>query len=137
VTQRRRTPLARLAVILGGMLAVAGCTRTEDYLEVARAQQKAMQDVTVVLAKINDEKDMAAARETLDDRFAEYEAIARKARDLPKPAPPEVGEKMKAEGFVRSFERMQQEIGRVKGLPGGKDFFQQFQGHTTLLQGAD
>jgi hypothetical protein len=119
------------------VLAIAGCTRTEDYLDVARAQQKAMQEVTAILEKVHSEKDMAAAKESLDERLTQYEAIARKARDLPKPAPPEVGEQMKAEGFVRAFERMQQEIGRVKALPGGKDFFQQFEGHTTLLHAAD
>ena len=76
-------------LVLACLLPLAGCTSTEEYLEVARAQQKAYREVIGILAKIHDEKDMAAARDELDDRFAQCERIARKARALPKLEPPE------------------------------------------------
>ncbi len=124
-------------LLLAGLLAMAGCTGPADYLEVARAQQKAMEEVTNVLRKIDNEKDMAAARDELEERFARYDAIARKARDLPKPAPPEVGERMQEEGFERAIAAMQREISRVRNLPGGKEFFDQFKGRTLFPGSVD
>jgi hypothetical protein len=128
MTAARMSRLRRGLPIIGLLapLALAGCSRTEEYLEVARAQQKAMEDVTEVLARIRDEKDMAAAREALDARFARFEAIARKARDLPKPPPPEVAERLDQAAFRRAFDAMGEQIQRVKELPGGKEFLQSY-----------
>ncbi len=53
-----------------------------------------MQEVTDILKKVHNEKDMAGAADKLDERFAQFDAIARKARDLPKPPPPEVSEQL-------------------------------------------
>jgi hypothetical protein len=119
-----------LAVVL---LTLAGCSRTEDYLAVVRGQQQAMQEVTDILKKVHDDKDMAAAKDALDERFAKFDAIARKARDLPKPPPPEVEEKLDLNAFKRAMRNMNEEIQRVKDLPGGKEFFAQFEGRTALL----
>src|SRR5438874_181954 len=118
-------------LLLLGLLTLTGCTRTEDYLEVARAQQKAMEDLTEVLAQIHDEKDMAAARESLDVRFARFEAIARKARDLPKPPPPEVAERLDQARFKRAFDNLNEQIQRVRGLSGGEEFLQSYQPRLT------
>jgi hypothetical protein len=113
-----------------GLLALAGCNRNQEYLEVVRGQEKAVRSVTAVLAKIRDEKDMAAAKEELDDRFARYEKIARKARDLPPPPQPEVGTPLADAAFSlqKAFKEMRDEIARVQGLRGGPEFFAQFGG---------
>jgi biopolymer transport protein ExbB/TolQ len=125
-------------LLLALCLALAGCApRTEDYLEVVRGQQKVMQEITDILKKVQNDKDMAAAKDALDERFAEYEAIARKGRELPKPPPPEVQEKLDLASLNRVVRQMNDEIQRVKDLPGGRDFFAQFGGHTALLQSVE
>ena len=126
----RRTAAALLFAIV---LLLPGCSRTADYLEVIRGQEKAMQEVTEILKTVQNEKDMAAAKEALDERFAKFDAIARKARDLPKPPPPEVEQQIDLPRFKRTVSEMTAEIQRVKDLPGGKEFFAQFEGRTALL----
>jgi thiamine biosynthesis lipoprotein ApbE len=113
-----------------GLLALCGCNRTQEYVDVTRAQEKAVRSVTAVLAEIRDEKDMAAAKEELDDRFARYEKIARKARELPRPPQPEVGTPLADAAFSlqKAFKEMREEIARVQGLRGGAEFFAQFEG---------
>ncbi len=124
----------RAALVGLALLALPGCTRTEDYLEVARAQQEALRDVTAVLTHIHSEKDMAAAKEKLDDGEARFEAIARKARALPKP-PPEVASRLQDEApkMQRALEQLRDEVQRVRGLPGGQEFLKQYQGRTGLF----
>ena len=119
-----RTRWALLAV---GLLALSGCSRTEEVLEVAREQEQAMRDVTAVLAKIRDEKDMAAAKDEFDERFARFEKIARKARDLPHPPQPEIGTPLgdAAISMEKAFREMQDQVNRVRRLPGGEEFFSQ------------
>ena len=125
-------------LLLALLLTLAGCSpRTEDYLEVIRGQQKVMQEITDILKKVQNEQDMAAAKEALDERFAQYEAIARKGRELPKPPPPEVQEKLDLTTLNRVVRQMNEQIQRVKDLPGGREFFAQFGGHTALLQSVD
>jgi hypothetical protein len=113
--------------MLVGLLFLAGCTQTEDYLEVFRDQHKAVQEVTAILAKIRNEQDMAAARDELDERFVRFEKIARRARALPSPPPADVVSRVDKEGIERSIAEMRREIDRVKGLPGGEQFFSQFE----------
>jgi hypothetical protein len=118
---------ARWALVVG-LLASSGCSRTEEILAVAREQEQAYRDVTAVLATIRDEKDMEAAKEEFDDRYARCEKIARKARDLPKPPTPEAGTPLgdAASSMQKAVREMQAEINRVRGLRGGKEFFSQF-----------
>src|SRR5436305_1361940 len=77
--------ICRWAFIVG-LVASAGCTRSEEYVEVARGQRKAMEEIRSVLADVKDEKSMEAAKAELDRRFDQYEAIARRARALPQPS---------------------------------------------------
>jgi hypothetical protein len=128
-----RTATGLLVAGLATMMLLAGCSRTEEYVEVAQAQQKAMQEVTGILKKIENEMDMAAAKDELDERFARYDTIARKARELPKPPPPDVEQKLDLAAFKRAVDDMTYQIGRVKELPGGKEFFQRFEGRTELF----
>lgn len=120
-------------LLFAPLLLLAGCTRTADYLEVVNGQERAMRDVTDILKKVHNEKDLEAAKEELDERFARLEAIARKARDLPKPPPPEVEQKIDLAKFQRTVREMTAEVQRVKELPGGREFFAQFEGRTALL----
>jgi hypothetical protein len=113
-----------------GLLAWSGCSRTEERLAVAREQEQAFRSVTAILAKINDEKDMAVAKEELDDRFAHCEKIARKGRDLPLAAAPEAGTPL-AEAAIamqKAVREMESQVNRVRQLPGGAEFFAQFGG---------
>jgi hypothetical protein len=117
-------------VLAVGLLAGSGCSRTEEHLAVAHEQEQAFRGVTAILAKIRDQSDMAVARDELDDRFARCEKIARKARDLPHPPPPEVGTPLgdAASSMQRAIAEMKAEIERVRQLPGGVEFFAQFGG---------
>jgi hypothetical protein len=119
--------MTRWALVLG-LLVLSGCSRTDEILEVAREQEQAIRGVTAVLAKIHDEKDMAAAKDELDARFARFEKIARKARALPHPPTPEVGTPLgdAAVSLQKAIREMQGEIDRVKELRGGEKFFSQF-----------
>jgi hypothetical protein len=107
---------------LFGMLALAGCTRTDDYVQVVRAHQKAMQDVTAVLAKIQKEDDMAAAREELRESYTRCDALQKKANALPKPPPPEVVDRIDPAGYKQAFDDMVDQVRRVHRLQGGEEF---------------
>jgi hypothetical protein len=119
------------------LLSVSGCTRTADYVEVAQSQQQAMREVTGILKKIHNARDMAAAREELDERFAQFDAVARKARELPKPPPPEVERQLDMDAFKTALTEMREQIDRVKQLEGGEEFFRQFEGNRSLFPRRD
>ncbi len=118
----------RIGPILVGLVFLGGCSQTGDYLEVFRDQHKAVQEVTAILARIRNEEDMAAARDELDDRYVRFEQIARRANALPKPPPDDVASRVDQVGMERSIADMRREIDRVKALPGGEEFFRQFEG---------
>ena len=126
-------------LLLTGLLTLAGCTRPEDYVAVAREQQKAMDEVTAVLSKIHDAKEMAGAKAELDERLGRFDAVARKANALPKPPPPEAQRRLQDEEiFVRSaFDKMAREVKRVHDRPGGAEFFDQFEGRAAWLREAN
>jgi hypothetical protein len=118
------------------LLVLAGCTKPEDYLKVAREQRTAYKELADILVTIEDEKSMAAATAALADRSAKCEAIARTGQALPQPPPPEVQERFQEDAFVmkRTIERMQEEVRRVRGLKGGPEFFKQFESkHPSLF----
>lgn len=118
----------RIGPILVGLVFLGGCAQTQDYLEVFRDQHKAVQEVTAILSRIRNEEDMAAARDELDERYMRFEQIARRARALPNPPPDDVASRVDKEGIERSITEMRREIDRVKALPGGEEFFRQFEG---------
>ena len=124
--------ICRVAV-LAVVFAVAGCTRSEEYVDVARTQRKAMDDIRAVLAEIKDEKSMAAAKDELDRRFDAFDAIARKARGLPKPSA-DVLARLEDEQrpMEKALQNLKEEIDRVRALPGGERFFQQYEGRSIL-----
>ena len=110
------------------LLVLAGCTKSEDYLNIAREQRTACKELADILETIQDEKSMADARSAVAERTEKFEAIARKAQALPLPPPPDVQKRFEEDGLImrRTIERMQEEVRRVRGLKGGKDFFKQF-----------
>ncbi len=57
-----------------GLLLLAGCNRTEPYLEVYKEQRQAWNDLADVLETIKDEKSMKSAAHDLDDRLERHKA---------------------------------------------------------------
>ncbi len=110
------------------LLVLLGCTSNEQYFEVAREQRTAWNEMADILATIKDEQSMADAKSALDAKTKQFEAIARKAKALPKP-PPEVNKQLEEDKFViqRALGRLSAEVIRVKKLPGGDEFLNQFQ----------
>jgi len=128
---RRRPWLAVLA-----LLPLAGCDRASNYLAVFHEQRAAWTELADALATVKDEKSMEAARAELDDRLVKYEKIARRARALPEP-PREVRDRLEEERvqMQQAADRLQAEVRRVRALPGGDEFLQQFEKrHPGLLR---
>ena len=117
------------------LLLPAGCTRDEDYLEVFRAQQANWKETADILATITDEKSMANAKASLEERSKNFEAISQKANALPKPPPASVLKRLEEDRFVmeRSVQRLQDEVKRVRELPGGAEFLKQFESRSPGL----
>jgi hypothetical protein len=128
-------------LLLGGILAAillaAGCSDPQRYYEVMREQRTALQEVADILAGIEDEKTMAAAKEKLEGRKERFEAIARKARALPQPPPEVVQERLQQDAFLtqRALDRYREQLIRVRKLPGGADFLKQFESQSESLFG--
>ena len=70
------------------LLALVSCTKPQDYYDVFREQRSTYQELGDILATIQDEKSMVAAKSKLEERFERFDATARKADALPKPPPP-------------------------------------------------
>jgi len=118
----------QLALLLG-VIALVGCTRPQEYVEIARAQRKAMDDIRAVLADIQDEKGMQAAQAELDRRFDEFDAVARKAKALPTPSAEALAQLQEEQRPAEAaLAKLRDEIRRVRELPGGERFFQQYEG---------
>jgi hypothetical protein len=117
------------------LLALGGCTRPEEYAEVARQQRAALQKMADILAEVQSEKDLPRAKADLDERLGDFEAIARKGSALPKPPPPEAAARLEQEKYPlqRAVDRLREEVERVKRLPGGEEFFKQYQGRTSVF----
>jgi hypothetical protein len=117
------------------LLAPAGCTRDEDYLDVFREQQAAYKEMADILATVKDQQSMADAKSAFEQRRARFEAIAKKGKALPNPPPPDVVKRMKEEEFAvkRTMTYLQTELDRVSRLEGGKEFLQQFKSGSASL----
>jgi DNA repair ATPase RecN len=114
------------------LLVLAGCSQTEEYREVIRAQQKAIEEVTEILAGIDDEKGMVKAQDDLNERIDRFERIARKARALPGPSPETVKQmEPDVQAMQAASEKLISQVDRVRKLPGSEKFFEQFDGMTT------
>src|ERR1043166_4038540 len=108
------------------LLAMVGCTREEDYVEILREQTAAVKETADILATIQDEKTMAAAKSALDERQAKFAAITRKAKSLPPPSE-KILLRLADEKFPMqaAINRLQTESKRVSELPGGAEFMGQ------------
>ena len=106
---------------------IGGCTKPQAYLDVLQEQRAAWKEMTEILAKVHDEKSMVEAKSALEERRERFEQIARKMKALPEPSA-EVRQRMENESYVtqRALKRLQEEVGRVRALPGGEKFFEQF-----------
>jgi len=107
------------------LLLLAGCTRTEDYLEVFQEQRKAWNELADVLETIKDEKSMAAAKTDLEARLERYNQVVKKARDLPAPSEA-TKNRLEDERHLmeRAVNRVLTEVGRIRRLPGGARFLE-------------
>jgi len=120
------------------MLSLTGCAKEKDYLDVFREQRSAWRDLTEVLATVRDEKSMADAKGTLEDRLEKYEKIAAKARALPKPSA-QILMKLEQDraSMQRAAENLQDEVRRVRALPGGPAFLKKFESQSPGLLSAE
>lgn len=108
-------------------LLLLGCTRDEDYLEIAREQRSAWKEMADVLASIKDEASMAAAKNALDEKTKQFEFIAKRASAMPAPSA-SVAKRLEEDSFLtkQTFERLRSEVARVNKMPGGAEFLKQF-----------
>lgn len=127
--------MGRASAVLLLLFLLAGCTKPEAYYEVFREQRTTYREVTAILAEIQDEKSMAAAKANLQAQFEKFEATARKAEALPKPPPAEVTDRLRDDSpsMQRAIADLQYQAGRVQKLPGGKAFFKQFESNHSGL----
>jgi hypothetical protein len=120
----RSAPHAGLVLLL---LALAGCANDQEYFDVLNQQQAAWNEVGDILETVKDQKSMAEAKTVLESRVEKFEAVAKKAQALPKPSS-ELVEKLEQKRYLmqRAIERAQDEVRRVRALPGGEAFCSQF-----------
>ena len=118
-------------------LAFIGCTKEEDYLNVFRDQQKAWQELTDILAEVRDEKSMAEAKTKLDASFEKFDALSKRAKALPEPSK-EIRNRLEKEReyLQQSTENLLREVGRIRKMPGGQEFLNQFEARRQGLMGA-
>ena len=118
----RAIPTCCLLVLL------AGCAKEEDYHEIVRQQRAARKEVKDILATIKDGPSMAAAKRTLDENVQKYEAIASKARAMPRPSP-EIEQRLREDAYLMEgvMKGLQMEVKRVSDLPGGREFWKHFE----------
>ena len=116
-----------LACILCGL---AGCSKTQQYVDVAHEQRAAWKELADILENVVDEKSLKQAKTAFDERIEKFEHIAEKARSLPKPPPAEALQRLEEERYImeRTIQRAQLELKRVRDLklPGGPEFFKNF-----------
>jgi hypothetical protein len=117
------------------LLVPLGCARDQDYLDVIKDRQAAMEELVATLESIKDAASMADARRTLEANSEKYEAIARRAEALPKPPPSRVKEQMQVDAplATATMQRAGIEAKRISQLPGGVEFLKQFQATKGLL----
>jgi hypothetical protein len=107
---------------------LAGCAKDQDYFEVLNEQQAAWTELADVLETVKDEKSMAEAKTALEIREAKFEAVAQKAKALPKPSAA-VLEQLEQKRYLlqRAIERSQGEVRRIRrDVPGGEAFCKKF-----------
>ena len=118
-------------------LLLAGCgSRAQDYLDVFEEQRAAWNEVADTLAGITDEKSMAAAKEELKAKLQKHATMAQKAKALGQPSD---AVRRQLEGshlpLQRAVQRVQEQVGNVRKLPGGDEFLKQFEAeHQSLFQ---
>jgi hypothetical protein len=120
------------------LLVLVGCASEEDYLEVMRAQRAAYKETADILETIQDEKTLDEAKKALDAKREKFDAIAQKAKSLPKPSA-QVVERLKEQQTLMqdSIDRLRKEIGRVRTkVKGGEEFCKQFESSSPGLMSA-
>ena len=114
---------------------LVGCTREQDYYDVARDRQAAMEELVEILVSIKDPGSMADAKRTLQSNAEKYDTIAKRANALPKPPPQRVLEQLAQDSALAdaTLRRAAIEAKRVGELPGGAEFLRQFQSTKGLM----
>jgi hypothetical protein len=105
------------------LLLVAGCDGTGAYRAVLRDQINALRETEQILANITDPATMESARVRLEKNHYLFEDIKERAQALPPPSA-EVVDRLKEDApqFQEALNRVQMEVRRVRGLPGGAEF---------------
>lgn len=104
-------------------LGLAGCNRTAEYAEVVREQAQVQRELTEVLATVTDEATMKSARVELRKRFARFQQAQKKAQALSRPSEADQIKLHEELGDLQhSWSDLQREYGRIRDLPGGREF---------------
>ena len=114
-------------LFLFALVSMMGCSREEEQVQVIREQCAAWTEMADILESVKDEQSMAQARIALNELKVRMEQIARKAKALP-PASRDVEERSQTDRFLlqKAFDRCRAAIGRIKDLPGGRAFLDEF-----------
>ena len=121
----RRLGLA--AGALATLVFFTGCG-SGPYADVLKDQLDAQKELTRILGTVTDEPSMAAAKQQLLKKYKAFERIREKALTLPKPSARVVKQLKEELGpqMEESIYDLQREIRRIKDLPGGKEFLDDF-----------
>lgn len=122
-------------VLAVAFITFAGCARDQDYFDVAKDKQAAMDELVEILESIKDVPSMEQAKKTVKTNAEKYAEISRRAQALPNPPPVRVQEKFRQDSFLMeaTIRRLGIEARRVSELPGGADFLKQFESTRGLL----
>jgi hypothetical protein len=118
-TWQSLTRLPLLLVALAG-----GCDAAQPYRTVLRDQNDALGELEKILSTVTDQASMKAVRVQLSERFEIFESIRQRAQKLSPPSQDvmqslqEAGEQLKV-----SLQKVQEQVRRINGLPGGPEFF--------------
>jgi hypothetical protein len=111
-------------LLLGGL---SGCSQESPHEAVARELISFREELVDLLATVKDRASMDAALVKLKQLEPRAEALSRKAKALPPPSS-EVRERLQERFVARMGElqgKIQDEIRRIRELPGGETFFEQ------------
>ncbi len=111
------------------LVCLAGCGGQDPtpYVNALREQQMAYVEMSKLLSAISDEKTMADAKSAFQAKFQTFEEIADRAKKLPPPADATKAELEKHRaGLARNIETVREHIRRIRRIPGGEAFFDEY-----------
>lgn len=123
-----RLPLFFLPIVF---FAGLGCQ--QRHKDVVQAQTANWIEVAGVLREVKDAPSMDEAERKMVRLASKFKDVSRQAKSLPQPGPNVLAELEEDSRKMQSaMQETMKEIERIKGLPGGPEFFERF---TDMLGG--